>query len=123
MVNSKPFDFLLDAIQGVDDAIKLTKKYPFTTKSPGIKLLKNCTVVLRRTFLKRKAEGVMEINANLGDLHRALDMTEECFCDAVTTLASLPPELYEQGVASCERCLSRALELLEQFKKEVMEAN
>ena len=65
----------------------------------------------------------METNNNLPELQHILEITAEGFYDAVVLIAEFPPELYEQGLSSCERWLSMLARDLDKFKKEVIEVN
>lgn len=62
----------------------------------------------------------MKTNNNLNELHHILQCSAEGFWDAILLIVELPPELHEQGLASCERWLSMLESDFNQFKKEVI---
>lgn len=65
----------------------------------------------------------MKSNIKLRELHQILQITAEGFYDAVMLIAELPPELYDQGLSSCDHWLIMLAKDLEQFKREVIGVN
>ncbi len=58
-------------------------------------------------------------NNNLKELHLILQLTAESFYEAIMLIAELPPELYGEGLSSCERLLLMMQKKFIQLKKEV----
>ena len=60
-------------------------------------------------------------NSNLQELHQILQFVTEGFCDAITLIVELPPELHYVALASCKRWLIMLQTDFMQLEKEMRE--